>query len=509
MISPLVLVALLAWQSAPVPDDGGLEGLRKDWIGQLQKDKEGFLRSAAAFRAQGKEDLARSAEASADDLLPADESEHFPILEPVVPARDDGGDPSNSARRESAAAWEKLAGRAASLRRWSLAWRAWRLVLQNDPDHAEARRILGYVPHEGGWATPFAIKQLKEGQVDHPQFGWVPKGWVPHLDRGELPAPINGATGGAVSWLSTARADELRREMSNPWRIDTEHFQIRSNLPLAESIRITRRLEAFHELFCGMMADVLGDILPLVQRMQGKDGNVPASRRRSPHELFYFSDKAAFVEYLASRHRIRAEQALGVYLTAADLKRDTRRGGASFFYKDERAEIGDEATLMHEVSHQLLFESGRKSLYLPTSPNYWVFEGLGTYFETISWMEGRVAVGVPAGPRLVAARGRIVDLGQAVPLDSLSRMNREEFSNPQAVHLHYAESMALTMMLMQRERGRWREAFLDFAREIYNGQVRRNRGQTLADRLGLRWEQLDEMLREDLAKRMSGPPRSR
>jgi len=52
------------------------------------------------------------------------------------------------------------------------------------PDDAEARRLLGYVPHEGGWAKPFAVDQLKAGNVSHPTYGWIPEDWVPHLELG-------------------------------------------------------------------------------------------------------------------------------------------------------------------------------------------------------------------------------------------------------------------------------------------------------------------------------------
>ena len=46
------------------------------------------------------------------------------------------------------------------------------------------------MPYEGGWATPFAVGELKKKNVNHPIFGWVPADWVPHLDGGELPAPL-------------------------------------------------------------------------------------------------------------------------------------------------------------------------------------------------------------------------------------------------------------------------------------------------------------------------------
>ena len=64
------------------------------------------------------------------------------------------------------------------------------------------------------------------------------------------------------------------------------------------------------------------------------------------------------------------------------------------------------ATLYHEVSHQLLFESaGRRTTIERNVGNYWVFEGLGTYFETLTAEpDGSLRIGGLVGPRIDEAR---------------------------------------------------------------------------------------------------------
>ena len=96
--------------------------------------------------------------------------------------------------------------------------------------------------------TPFAVRQIKEGNVNHPTFGWVAADWVPHLDRGELPAPSSRGQK-KPRWLPAAEADQLHEDWNSRWRICTEHFEIQTNVPLAEAISFGRRLEAFHDLF--------------------------------------------------------------------------------------------------------------------------------------------------------------------------------------------------------------------------------------------------------------------
>ena len=43
-------------------------------------------------------------------------------------------------------------------------------VIERQPDHREARRLLGYVPHEGGWARPFAVQTAQGWLCEPPDF---------------------------------------------------------------------------------------------------------------------------------------------------------------------------------------------------------------------------------------------------------------------------------------------------------------------------------------------------
>ena len=127
-------------------------------------------------------------------------------------------------------------------------------------------RLLGYVPYEGGWARPFAVQQLKKGYVDHPTFGWVKADWVPAPRSWR--AACRRRSRGKVRWLPAAEADRLRADWNPPWQISTEHFEIQTNVTLADAIGFGRRLEAFHDLFMALLADVLGDNLPLARRFR-------------------------------------------------------------------------------------------------------------------------------------------------------------------------------------------------------------------------------------------------
>ncbi len=173
------------------------------------------------------------------------------------------------------------------VKHYSVADASLRAILVRDPDHAEARRLLGYVPHDGGWATPFAVDQFKKGKVLHSTYGWVDASWVPHLERGELPA--RGMTNPKdARWLPAAAADAQRDAIERCWTITTEHFEVLADVPLSEAIAFGRKVELFHDLLYSLLADVIAEDLPLARRFRDKGKRTPR-RRCTP--IYYFATK--------------------------------------------------------------------------------------------------------------------------------------------------------------------------------------------------------------------------
>ena len=338
-----------------------------------------------------------------------------------------------------------LAQRSAGMKppQYTQAGMSLRGVLERQPDHAEARRLLGYVPHEGGWARPFAVRMLKEGNVNHSVYGWVPADWVAHLEAGELPAPMARGQK-SPRWVPAQQADELRSNWKNPWVIPTEHFEIKSDVPLAEAIVFARRLEAFYDLFFTLMADVVGDNLPLARRFRSPALTGEASYK--PHQVDYFASKDEYVEHLRPSVGSDIDQSLGYYNPPRPGKGN--RAPAHFF-RDPGGQLPVTATLYHEVSHQLLFETAGLNGYTKNAGNYWVFEGLGTYFETVTPQEdGSLEVGGLVGERIEAARQSLA-AGNFLPLDRFLQLDQNAFNRAESIHAHYQQAMALTVFLMQ------------------------------------------------------------
>ena len=278
------------------------------------------------------------------------------------------------------------------------------------------------------------------------------------------------------------------------WQITTTHFEIRASVGLDEAIAFGRRLEDFFELFTAVAADVIGPRrLPLARLHRTPSATAePLAPRR--HRVDYFGGKPQYVDYLKTRLRDPGiGETLGIYL-------DDQR--ISYFFKDDDGQLPVESTLYHEVSHQLLFELAGPTGYQRNAGNYWVFEGLGTYFETVRPRpDGSIQFGGPVGRRFEEARRRIVDLGQFVPTAELVTYDRDTFNARYGrgdVYLHYAEAMALAIFLMDVDRGLHRDGFLEYAADAYNGRLRGGSPPTLFSRVGRKAGDLDRDLLEFL-----------
>jgi hypothetical protein len=491
-------IFLVAQVPPPTLGDGGPGPLEKAWRAIVVKERTQQLELSGRLAAEG--DAAgskrvREQVAEAGDL---DGPTRFvPLPEvarsrPPVRNRDAAGARLDEIEARTALEFFILARQAAQADppSYSLASKCLRAVLERDPDHAEARRLLGYVPHDGGWARPYAVQKLKKGNVSHPIFGWVSADWVPHLERGELPAPAPKGQE-KVRWLAAADADQMRANWSPPWFIYTEHFEIQTNVTLAEAISFGRRLEVFHDLFTALFADILGENIPLVRRF--KDRALAGEVGYRPHSVFYFGSKAEYVEYLSPRQGPKIAETLGFYDPP---KSGGNRRMRAYFFRDPGGQLPVTATLYHEVSHQLLFETAGPNAYTRNAGNYWVFEGLGTYFETIAQRpDGSVEVGGMVGRRIEEALRKLVGQGQLIPLAEFVAYDQSEFNNEDRIHLHYQQAMVLAVFLMQWHDGVYREPFLDYIRDAYRGRIKHGAGRSLQDRLGQPYAVLDAQLK--------------
>ncbi|MDX2035074.1 MAG: DUF1570 domain-containing protein [Isosphaeraceae bacterium] len=499
MLACAVLFACsLPLAQIPPPDAGTRlsRALEEKRDAALRRERDELQALAEKLEREKNAEAARATRAllAADAPAPRGASRFRPLPE-RIPRRETKGDDETKPIRSRAAAELRRtmhSALASQPPRLALAVECARAISEREPADAEVHRLLGYLPHDGGWITPYAQSQLKKGLERHPVYGWVEKAWLTHLDAGELPAPL--VPGRPTRWLPIAEADALRREPGKGWQIRTEHFAIQANVPLAEAISFGDRLEAFHQLFTSLFADVVGPESSFA--LLAKNPKLAPSAAKKQHKVYYFADKAEYVDRLLPIQGEAAASSLGTYIPPRLAR--PRGSAASYFFRDVDGQLDVVATLYHEVSHQLLFELAGLDRYEDHRPNFWIFEGLGTYFETLQVEpDGELRYGGSIGPRMEQARKRLLEAREYVPIERFTRYDKPAFNGDAGdgdIYLHYAQAMALTVFFMQADAGAYREAFLDFARDVYKGRA----SKSLQARLGMSYEEIDRAILKSL-----------
>ena len=205
--------------------------------------------------------------------------------------------------------------------------------------------------------------------------------------------------------------------------------------------------------------------------------------------MHYFASKEEFIEKLGPRLGPEAALNLGFY----DPPKSGHARVPAYFYRDPNGQIPETATLYHEVSHQLLFETAGPNSYTKNFGNFWVFEGLGTYFETVTPQpDGSLEVGGLVGPRITEAYQSLVIRRGSIPIEQFVLFDESRFREKLQIYQNYQEAMALTVFLMQWNHGVYRDDFLDYVRDAYLGRIKRSTGRSaLRNRLQQRYATLD------------------
>ena len=233
---------------------------------------------------------------------------------------------------------------------------------------------------------------LDAGKVWDSQKGWVAAN--PCCDRDTE----------TLGWMHRGM-----RTIKNGWQVRTDHFFVTTNRSLAAGAELAARLERLYQIWRQLFAGFYysekevkglfaGERIARVQVRQFK--------------VFYYRNRNDYVNNL-SRRQPRIGETLGIYF-------DTN-AEAHFFAED----VADDkvaasqpagevtsatvATLYHEAVHQLFQESKPAARRIGETANYWVIEGVATYFETLTEHQDAKAglyytIGEASAGRLPAAK---------------------------------------------------------------------------------------------------------
>ncbi len=357
----------------------------------------------------------------------------------------------------------------------SYAYALVRQVARFDPDHAAARRLLGYERYGDRWVTPFTAYMLRRHYVWHDRFGWLPESHVERYERGER--YYRG-------WMDAAKEAEIRHDFRHAWEVRTEHYLVKTNHSLEGGVELAKALEYFYDYFRQAFVAFFNTPQQLQRLFEGRVSSRSRRTLPRPHVVYFFRAKSEYVTRLQDRIP-QIQITNGLYLPEDRIV-------YTFFNPDPQANM--RATLFHEATHQLLYESLPRPRALPVDANFWAIEGIACYMESAELgPKGIVRVGDPGYIRFQTARYHYVENGFYIPMARFTAMSKDEIQNHPKISRLYAQAAGLAYFFLHYDGGRYRDAFIQHLSQIY-GMAPLPRGghvQSLAELTGVSFEELD------------------
>jgi hypothetical protein len=319
-------------------------------------------------------------------------------------------------RREYAVELFQEAKKAGEAKEAAKAYQLLYAVLREDPDHAEARRILGYAKIGSEWKLPGAEKGTpRQPPFSHPKTGWRSRGW---------------------------------------WSLETAHFQIAAN-DLRELREASQQLEKMEALWRQVFFRYWSSAEALAARFDGKDE--PLAPDRPKMQIILFKSRAEYAVYVANSHP-KAANTLGIY--------DDKQHVTYFFGGDHSVY----PTWYHEATHQLFNEAipGTRD-QAGQDRDFWALEAAALYMESLAEHGGYWTAGGCEADRLQLARYRVRSGDLSLPLSRLAAMTRDEIQSSNDIGRIYTQAAGLGQFFLDYDDGKYRAAFIDFLTAIYRG----------------------------------------
>jgi hypothetical protein len=369
------------------------------------------------------------------------------------------------------------------------ALRAAARTLMFDPNHADARRVLGYEKHGDQWAGTYSIRQMKDNFIWHPKFGWIAAEDAPQYDAGQRKI--------GKRWITAEDDAKRHATIDDGWRVRTDHFQVTTNHSREAAAELASRLEGIYQAWLQLCGAYLIEPAELEKRFAGKESS---SYRGKPFQVVYYRTRDEYNDALI-RQQAQIAKTLGIYF-------DNTR--TLHFFAGEDQSPG---TITHEAVHQFFQESTKSARNVGGLANAWILEGIACYFESLTPVQLAEAlqafsVGTPDKGRLAAAYKNAIQDGFYIPLEELTRLGTSDLQRRSDIAKLYSQSAGLATFFMHYRDGLYRPALMEYLRLVYAGQ---DKPTTLEEVTGVSFGELDAQYHEflkSLAAPANLPPRA-
>ena len=402
---------------------------------------------------------------------PSDDS----LISPATPE----AETFRTLRREHGTFLVRLAQEAAAAGHAGLAIPLLYEALYCDGDLAKARQIVGQKKIADRWVSLETAARVNRGELWSQEFGWLSE----HaLDRYK-----NGERLYRGKWISEEEDARRHRQMRNGWKVETDHYEVTTNLSLQAGVKLAQKLEAFYTVWSQLFAGYYFSPRSLEKRfLQTNDQAV----NRKKYKVHYFRNRAEYDLALARIQPGISGKTLGVYIEKIKT--------AYFFAPaedNEEEESLSQITIWHEATHQLFAERIATRKVSGLKNNFWIVEGIACFMETLQQEEQGWRLGGPMAGRLAAARIRLERDHFYIPFTEMVTLGAKAMLNNPQYRTLYTQAAGQAAFLMTARHGKFRPRAIEYLRRIYRGQAKLG---TLASLTGVPLIALDQDYREFL-----------
>jgi hypothetical protein len=327
-------------------------------------------------------------------------------------------------------------------------------------NYSQALRKLAYAAGEAGrgdLAWPWAHEAYKEDQSKG--------GREPFSDVVTNPHPAATARAG------TGIHPKYGWGTGRHWQAESRRFIVDTNVNAKAGIELANDLERFHHVWQQMFPTVWTTPEKIKSRFRGEGTPLSIHFR---FRVALFKDRTEYLRLL--KQTKGAEVSTGIYLDEPRI---------SAFYAGPESK---QSTQFHEVTHQLFQECSMARPGIAAQENMWLIEAVALFMETYQEHAGYATLGGWDAENLQYARFRALGGDFYLPLDKLATLGRQELQEHTDIRRIYSEMAGLGHFFLTAEQGKYREAFVETLRLVYQNQAS---AATLSERINKPYSELD------------------
>ena len=240
-------------------------------------------------------------------------------------------------------------------------------------------------------------------------------------------------------------------------RVQLPHFRVVSNAAKDVIANWTEQLEKIFVVWTQAYPDLWLAPGAIRHRLAGR--NVPLERKAEMNVVL-FESREDYVSQLG-KSEVRIENSVGYYAP-----KDT----TSYFYVENNQVPF--ATLVHELTHQILQESSllRGSEPWETKSDFWVVEAIALHAESMWIGKDWATIGGWESPRLQVGRYRMLRDDYWLDWEDLRSHSAESWKQQPEIAKAYTQSAGLAHLWLDDLDPAKREAFFSYLTSVYRGK---------------------------------------